>query len=209
VARTRVKICGITRAEDGTAAARLGADAIGLVFYGASPRAVDPAAAQDIVRTLPAFVTVAALFVDPTEEQVARTLEAVAVDVLQFHGSEPPEFCAGFGRRYIKAVRMAEGADLDAAARRYADACGLLVDAYDPDLVGGSGRTFDWTRLPDDLPLPLILAGGLTAGNVAAAVAAVRPWGVDVSSGVEQDKGVKDAQKMANFIDEVRRGEQA
>lgn len=206
---TRVKICGITRPEDGALAARLGADAIGLVFHPESPRAVDLEQAREIVRALPAFVTVTALFVDPSEEQVGRTLDAVPVDLLQFHGSEPRQLCAAFGRRYIKAVRMSDDADLAAAERRYADACGLLVDAYDPHAAGGTGRTFDWRRLPRETALPLILAGGLHSGNVAAAIATVRPWAVDVSSGVERSKGIKDPEKMAQFIDEVHRGRQA
>ena len=144
-----------------------------------------------------------------SEELVRTTLQAVPVDLLQFHGSEAPEFCGRFGMRYIKAVRMAEGTDVAAAARRYATACGLLVDAFDPTTAGGSGRRFDWSRLPGSLDLPLILAGGLAPGNVAGAIAAVQPWGVDVSSGVEQDKGIKDPQKMAQFIDEVHRGRQS
>ncbi len=203
--RTRVKICGITRAEDGVAAARCGADAIGLVFYPPSPRAVDSDAAMRIIAALPAFVTVTALFVDPDAEHVRRVLEQVPVDLLQFHGDEDAQFCRGFGRRYIKAVRMRADVRLDALALQFHDSAGLLLDSYCEDAAGGTGERFDWQRIPKDLPLPLVLAGGLYPGNVAEAVAAVRPWGVDVSSGVERDKGIKDAGKIEQFIRGVNR----
>ncbi len=203
--RTRVKICGITRPEDGVVAARCGADAIGLVFYPSSPRAVDYDAAMRIVAALPAFVTVTALFVDPDAEDVVRVLEQVPVDLLQFHGDEDARFCRAFGRRYIKAVRMRADVRLDALARQFHDSAGLLLDSYREDVAGGTGERFDWQRIPQDLPLPLVLAGGLHPGNVAEAVAAVRPWGVDVSSGVERDKGIKDAGKIEQFIRGVNR----
>lgn len=203
--RTRVKICGITRPEDGVAAARCGADAIGLVFYGPSPRAVDLETARHIIAALPAFVTVTALFVDPNADDVRRVLHAVPVDLLQFHGDEPAQFCRGFGRRYIKAVRMRQEIELNPLARQYHDSAGLLLDAYREDVAGGTGERFDWRRVPKDFSLPLVLAGGLDAANVADAIRAVRPWGVDVSSGVERDKGVKDAYKIEQFIRGVNR----
>jgi phosphoribosylanthranilate isomerase len=205
VSRTRVKICGITRAQDGLAAARAGADAIGLVFYPPSPRAVDPARARAVVQVLPPFVSVVALFVDPVADQVREVLAAVAVDLLQFHGEEAPELCAAFGRPYLKAVRMREGVDLARAARRYAGACGLLLDAYRPGVPGGTGTAFDWSRVPGGLALPVVLAGGLDPGNVAEAVRRVRPYGVDVSGGVEVDRGVKDPARIEAFIREVNR----
>lgn len=203
--RTRVKICGITRAEDGLAAARAGADAIGLVFHGASSRAVDPDRARAVVAALPPFITVTALFVDPSADDVRCVLESVPVDLLQFHGDEPASFCRSFGRRYLKALRMREGVDVSAAAKHYEDSAGLLLDAYREGVAGGTGERFDWDRVPRGLPLPVILAGGLDPDNVADAVTRVRPWGVDVSSGVERAKGVKDAHKIEQFIRGVHR----
>ena len=198
--RTRVKICGITRPEDGLVAARCGADAIGLVFYGPSPRSVDLDGARAIVAALPAFVTVTALFVDPAAEEVRAVLGAVPVDLLQFHGDEPASFCRSFGRRYIKAVRMREDIDLAVSAQAYDDSAGLLLDAFREDVAGGTGERFDWARIPKDLPLPVVLAGGLDPANIAEAIRTVRPWGVDVSSGVERGKGIKDARKIEQFI---------
>lgn len=201
--RTRVKICGITRAEDGVAAAAAGADAIGLVFA-ASPRRVDAAQAQAIRTVLPPFVTAVGLFVDADPDDILAVLERVRLDVLQFHGDEPPEACAGFGLPYIKAIRMREGVDLRAEAERFADAGALLLDSCVPGKAGGTGQAFDWGRVPRDLGKPVILAGGLTPGNVAQAVRTVRPYAVDVSGGVEREKGVKDAGKIAAFIEQVR-----
>ena len=198
--RTRVKICGITRLEDALAAAAAGADAIGLVFVDASPRRVEPAQARAVVVGLPPFIKIVGLFADAPAEQIREVLGQVPFDLIQFHGRETPEFCREFGRPYIKAVRMGEGADLRAEAGRYAGAAGLLVDSYHPQLAGGTGATFDWARVPPDLAKPVILAGGLTPDNVGAAVAAVRPYAVDVSSGVEKSKGIKDAAKVAAFI---------
>ncbi len=210
--RTRVKICGITRPEDGRAAAQAGADAVGLVFWGGSARAVTPAQARAIVAALPPFVTVVGLFVDPAADDVAATLARVPLDLLQFHGRETPAFCRGFGRRYIKAAAAAPGADLLESLSPFDDAAAFLVDAPPRDGVpGGTGRTFDWSLLPARLPRPLVLSGGLSAGNVREAIRRVRPWAVDVSSGVEaQDadgrtlKGIKDAARIAAFIEEVR-----
>jgi phosphoribosylanthranilate isomerase len=200
VGRTRVKICGITRPEDAAHAALCGADAVGLVFYPASPRAVDVAQARAVVEALPPFVTVVALFVDPAPATVREVLAALPVGLLQFHGDEPPEACEGYGRPYLKAVPMREGVDLAGQARRYASAAGLLLDSYRVGLKGGTGVTFDWSRIPADLGKPLILAGGLTPENVGEAVRRVRPYAVDVSGGVEAAKGVKDPERVAAFI---------
>ncbi len=202
--RVRVKICGITRPQDAVAAARLGADAVGLVFHAASPRRVTLPQARAIVRALPPFVTAVALFVDAPAGEIQRVLEQVPVGLLQFHGEEPPEDCSRYGRPYIKALRMRPGIDVAACAARYTDAAGLLLDSYRPGVPGGTGETFDWRRVPAALDKPVILAGGLTPDNVAQAVAAVRPFAVDVSGGVESRKGIKDAAKMAAFIAGVR-----
>lgn len=213
--RTRVKICGITRLADGLAAAAAGADAIGFVFWSGTPRAVAADAARAIAAALPPFVTIVGLFVDPAPEHVRATLAAVPVDLLQFHGAEPPELCRAFGRPYLKAVPVVAGgtqAGLLEYAARYPDACGLLFDAPPADgLPGGTGRTFDWDALPAKLPRPLVLSGGLTTANVGGAIRRVRPWAVDVSSGVEAIgpdgrpvRGVKDPARIAAFIEEVR-----
>lgn len=201
--RTRAKICGITRVEDALAAAEAGADAIGLVFA-ASPRRVDLARARAIRAALPPFVSTVALFVNPSREEVGAVLDQVAPDWLQFHGEEPPDFCAGFDRPYYKAARVRPDSDLLQYAALYADARALLLDAWSPDAHGGTGHRFDWGLIPAGLPKPVILAGGLDAGNVAQAIRAVRPWAVDVSSGVEAAKGIKDAAKIAAFMKEVR-----
>jgi phosphoribosylanthranilate isomerase len=200
----RTKICGITRPEDGQEAARLGVDAIGLVFYPPSPRHVSLDQARAIVAALPPFVTVVALFVDPSVAEVEAVLHAVPVDVLQFHGEESPDFCRQFARPYLKAVRVRPSLDLLQYAAHYAGARGLLADAFVPGMAGGTGATFDWSLLPPNLPLPLILSGGLDPSNIAAAVAAVRPAAVDISSGVESAKGIKDPALMAAFIGAVQ-----
>ncbi len=204
---TAVKICGITRPEDALAAARAGAHAIGLVFYAKSPRYVTPARAAEIIRVLPPFVTTVGLFVDATAEEVRAALAEAPVGLLQFHGDETPEFCRQFKRPYIKAVRVKPGVDLLQYARDYHDAKALLLDAYVEGLHGGSGAAFDWSLIPRGLPLPVILSGGLTPENVTEAVRRVRPSAVDVSSGVESAKGIKDAQKIAAFIKGVRSGD--
>ena len=201
---TAVKICGITRPEDALAAARAGAHAIGLVFYAKSPRHVTPARAAEIVRVLPPFVTTVGLFVDATAEEVHAALAEAPVGLLQFHGDETPEFCRQFKRPYVKAVRVKAGVDLLQYAQEYHDAKALLLDAYVEGLHGGSGAAFDWSLIPRGLPLPVILSGGLTPENVTEAVRRVRPSAVDVSSGVESAKGIKDAQKIAAFIKGVR-----
>lgn len=201
---TAVKICGITRVEDALAAARAGAHAIGLVFYEPSPRHIAPARAAEIVRVLPPFITTVGLFVDAPAEEVRAVLAQVPVQLLQFHGVEAPAYCRQFGRPYVKSVRMKPGVDLLQYARDYHDAKALLLDSYVEGLHGGSGAAFDWSRVPEGLPLPLILSGGLTAENVGDAVRRVRPSAVDVSSGVESAKGVKDAARIAAFIKGVR-----
>jgi phosphoribosylanthranilate isomerase len=201
---TRVKICGITRVQDGLAAVRLGAHAIGLVFYDASPRAVTTEQARLIVDALPPFVTAVGLFVNAQPDAVRKTLAAVPLQLLQFHGDETPSYCSAFGVPYLKAVRVRPGVDLLQYARDFRDARGLLLDAYVEGVRGGTGATFDWSLIPRDLSLPIVLSGGLDAGNVEAAVRAVRPWAVDVSSGVELAKGIKDAAKIEAFMNGVR-----
>ncbi len=201
--RTRVKICGFTRAEDAFFAARLGVDAIGLVFYPSSPRHIEISAAVGIVGILPAFTTVVGLFVDAQADYISEVMAQVPIDCLQFHGDETPDYCRSFGKRYIKAVRMQAGVDVLQLAQDYYDADGLLLDAYHAQAKGGTGVRFDWDLIPNNCRLPIILAGGLNSGNAKAAIAAVRPYALDVSSGVEADKGIKDTQKMRAFIMEV------
>lgn len=202
--RTRVKICGLTRAEDAAAAATLGADALGLVFYGPSPRHVGIGQARTVASVVPAFTTVVGLFVDAEPDWVREVCRSVRIDLLQFHGEESPEYCAGFERPYIKALRMKPGVDVAAEARRHGAAAGLLLDAYHPGEPGGTGLSFDWRRADAGCALPLILAGGLAPENVKEALATARPYALDVSSGVEGDrKGIKDYDKMAAFLREV------
>ena len=201
---TAVKLCGITRIEDGLAAAQAGAHAIGLVFHPASPRFVGMARAREVIERLPPFVTVVGLFVDPEPQAVLDVLSEVPLHLLQFHGDEPGALCASFGLPYLKACRMVPGTDLLQYAALHVRAKGLLLDAFIDGVHGGTGRSFDWNLIPRDLPLPVVLAGGLTPANVGEAVRAVRPWAVDVSSGVEREKGVKDAAKIAAFIRGVR-----
>jgi phosphoribosylanthranilate isomerase len=201
---TRIKICGITREQDLRAVASSGADAIGLVFYEKSPRHVGLQQAAALARAVPPFVTVVGLFVNPSVEYVREVLAQVSLDVLQFHGEEAPEFCAQFAKPYLKAVRVKAGVDLLQYAARYAGAQGLLLDAYVEGTQGGTGESFDWALIPPNLPLPVVLSGGLHAGNVASAIKQVRPYAVDVSSGVEASKGIKDAAKVAAFVNEVK-----
>ena len=200
---TRVKICGITRVEDALAAARSGADAIGLVFYERSPRHVSVAQAAKLAAVLPPFVTVVGLFVNAEATFVRDVIDQVPLDALQFHGDESPEFCAQFGKPYLKAIRVKAGVNLLQYATRFGTAQGLLMDAHVEGIEGGTGVTFDWTLIPQKLPLPVILSGGLHVANVADAIKQVRPHAVDVSSGVEASKGIKDAAKIAAFIKEV------
>ncbi len=201
---TAIKICGITRIEDALVAAHCGAHAIGLVFYAPSPRHVTLLRAAEIICALPPFVTSVGLFVDATRAEVSAVLAAAHVNLLQFHGNETPEYCRQFGVPYLKALRVRPGADLLQYARDYHDAKALLLDAFVEGLHGGTGATFDWALIPKNLSLPVVLSGGLTPHNVTAAVQAVRPWAVDVSSGVEKSKGIKDAAKIAAFVTGVR-----
>jgi len=201
---TRIKICGITRAEDALSAANNGADAIGLVFYQRSPRHVNVAQAKLLAGTLPPFVTVVGLFVNAEAAFVREVLANVPLDMLQFHGDETPEYCAQFDRPYLKAIRVKTGVDLLQCASDFRSAKGLLLDAHVEGIPGGTGTAFDWTLIPKQLPLPVILSGGLDAENVATAIKQVRPYAVDVSSGVEAGKGIKDAAKVAAFINEVK-----
>jgi phosphoribosylanthranilate isomerase len=207
--RTRIKICGIREALHGVVAADAGADAIGLVFYRDSPRFVTPGAAANVVAMLPPFVTSVGLFVDADEAKIHDTLKTVRLDCLQFHGNETPDFCASFGLPFIKAVRMEEGTNLLEWAGRFSSARALIVDAHVPGIPGGTGQTFDWSAIPRDLPIPVILSGGLDAENVGRAVRAVGPWAVDVSSGVEATRGTKDPKKIAEFIRSVQREDAA
>lgn len=201
---TRIKCCGMTRIEDALLAARLGVDAIGLVFTARSKRRVSLERAQAIRRALPPFVDAVALFMDDEATLVEEVIAAVQPDLLQFHGSEPDGWCTQFGRRYLKAIAMGEGAAALPRLRDYPGAAALLLDGHATGQAGGSGKAFDWSLLPDDLAQPVILAGGLHAGNVAEAIRAARPWAVDVASGVESAPGVKDAGKLRDFMAAVR-----
>lgn len=201
---TAVKICGITRLEDALTAARCGAHAIGFVFHLPSPRYVPPEKAGAIIRALPPFVTTVALFVDAQPQQVREALSQAPVNLLQFHGAETPEYCRQFGLPYMKAVRVRTGVDLLQYASDYQDAKALLLDAFVDGVHGGTGAIFDWDLIPQGLPLPVVLSGGLNSANVTGAIRKVRPWAVDVSSGVEAGKGIKDAAKIAAFISGVR-----
>ncbi len=206
----RVKICGITRLQDMHAACNAGADALGFVFYERSPRHVTIEAAAALVRALPPFVQSVGLFVNDVPAYIESVLQAVPLDLLQFHGDETPTECARFGRPYIKAVRVNRDTDLLKYVADFDAARGLLLDAYVAGVPGGTGERFDWSLIPANLTKPIVLSGGLTPDNVAEAVQRVRPWAVDVSSGVEAArmldgaevaaKGIKDPNKMAQFI---------
>ena len=205
MARTRIKICGIRHPEHASLAVDEGADAIGLVFYPDSPRYLSTREASAIAETLPPFVSAVGLFVNAAERDIRAVLDAVDLDLLQFHGDETAEFCARFGKPYLRAVRMEAGVDLLEYSNRFSRAKALLLDAHVPGQPGGTGRTFDWSGIPCDLKLPVVLSGGLTAQNVGRAMRAVRPWAVDVSSGVESGRGVKDPRKIVEFIRSVQR----
>ncbi len=203
MSRTRIKICGLTRPQDVRAAVDHGADAIGFVFYPPSPRAVSIEQAAELVALLPPFVTSVGLFVNAAEEQINDVLEHVPLQLLQFHGDEAEADCARYGRPWIKAARMRAGIDLIEFFSLHPRAGGILLDAF-VEGYGGGGKTFDWSLIPEGFGRPLVLSGGLDAGNVVEAVRRVRPWAVDVSSGVESDKGIKDVAKIAAFIAGVR-----
>jgi len=200
----RSKICGITRIEDALAAVEAGADAIGLVFYGKSQRAVSIEQAAAILQALPPFVTSVGLFVDMPHDELQQLLQRLPLDLLQFHGDESPADCEGHGRPYIKALRVRPGEDVSAAMAPYAGARGILLDTFVEGVPGGTGASFDWSLVPENAAKPIILAGGLDAGNVATAIRQVRPYAVDVSGGVEAGKGIKDAGKIRAFVRAVR-----
>lgn len=205
--RTRIKICGITRIEDGIRAAALGVDAIGLVFVARSPRFIVVEQARAVIAQLPPFVTAVGLFMDMPVQDVAKILERVPLGLLQFHGDESPEECDAHNKPYIKAVPMQSPEQALEYVGRYPNAQGYLLDSHGLGKIGGSGECFDWSAIPQGFSKPLILAGGLTTGNVCDAVRRVRPYAVDVSSGVEESKGIKDASLMAAFVKGVREGD--
>jgi phosphoribosylanthranilate isomerase len=201
--RTRIKICGITRVEDARSAAQAGADAIGLVFYPPSPRFLRLDQARTLQNAVPPFVSTVALFVNPPAGEVRAVLESVRPAMLQFHGEETPAFCEQFGVPYVKACRVKPGVDLLEYLRPFSGAAGWLLDSHVEE-YGGVGESFDWSLVPAERIRPLVLSGGLTRENVGRAIRRVRPWAVDVSSGVESSKGIKDAARIAAFIAEVR-----
>ncbi len=205
--RTRVKVCGFTQVQDAQKAAELGVDAIGLVFYPPSPRNVSIDTAIEIVRALPPFVSVVALFVDEEESRIREILSRVSIDCLQFHGDELAQDCNIYNKPYMKAIRMKPELNIGNISRQYQDASALLLDAYHPGIKGGSGSRFDWDLIPQQCDLPIILAGGLQIDNARMAVESVRPYALDVSSGVETEKGIKDAAKMAAFIQQTNEGD--
>lgn len=205
--RTRIKICGITQIDTALAAADAGADAIGLVFYASSPRAVSTAQAAAICAALPPFVSTIGLFVDASADEINAVLNEVPLSALQFHGDETPDFCARFARPYLKALRMRADLDLFAAIEQFAGASALLLDTYRAGVVGGTGEVFDWQRVPRALASRIVLAGGLNPDNVEQAVAQVRPYAVDVSGGVESAPGIKDVARINSFVAAVRRAD--
>jgi phosphoribosylanthranilate isomerase len=198
--RTRVKICGITRQEDAEVAVAAGCDAIGLVFYRPSPRYIRPEMAAQIVSRLPPFVSVVGLFVDAEPEEILQVMKLVHLDLLQFHGNESPEACERFDWPYMKAIRVKPDTNLLQYAEQFKHAQALLLDAFIEGLPGGTGQVFDWDIIPKTLPLPVVLAGGLSPENVVQAIRQVQPYAVDVSGGVEFNKGIKDAAKIAAFM---------
>jgi phosphoribosylanthranilate isomerase len=206
--RTRVKICGITRTQDAIHAANRGADSIGLNFHPSSPRAITIEQALKIRRVVPPFVTVTALFLDEDADWITQVIHQLRPDCLQFHGNESPEFCESWITPYIKAIPMGSIDDPDAYAQTYASAQGFLFDSNVAGRQGGSGDTFDWSKIPSSFEFPLVLAGGMNSSNVATAIARVQPWGVDVSSGVEVSRGVKSTDLIDHFFDEVKRGDE-
>jgi phosphoribosylanthranilate isomerase len=201
--RTRIKICGITRVEDALKVVDAGADAVGLVFYDPSPRSVRINQATEIAAAVPAFVSVVALFVDPTKEYVQEVLNNVRIDLLQFHGDEENDFCSQFKIPFIKAIRVRQASDVVASSLRFPNSVGILLDSYKPGVPGGTGESFDWSLIPKNHSNPIILAGGLTPENVASAINDVQPFAVDISGGVEVSKGIKDSEKIKKFVSEV------
>lgn len=205
--RTRVKICGFTRREDVELAVALGADAIGLNFHPPSPRCVEMALARELLDATPPFVVSVGLVVDLEAARVASLLESLPLAMLQFHGEEPDEHCAHHGRPFLKVLRMRADLDVGAALDAWPSASGFLLDAYRPGVPGGTGETFDWSRIPATPPRPIVLAGGLTPDNVEEAILAVRPHAVDVASGVESAPGIKDRARMEAFMAAVQRAD--
>ncbi len=201
---TRVKICGITQLSDGEAAIKAGANALGFVFYEPSPRYVEPAVAQQIIQQLPPFVTTTALMVNHDAQSVKAIIEQVKPDLLQFHGDEDDSFCAQFDRPFIKALRVKEGQDIAALCQQYPNARAILLDSYVKGVPGGTGASFNWQLIPEALRSSIILAGGLDADNVASAIAQVKPYAIDVSGGVEREKGVKCVLQIERFMQAVR-----
>ncbi len=206
--RTRVKICGITRVQDALDAARAGVDSIGLNFHRPSARFIEFDRALEIRAALPPFVTLTALFLDETEDWVTEVIYRLRPDCLQFHGRETPDFCAAWQMPFIKAIPMGSIDDPDAYAARFSAAQGFLLDSNAAGRLGGSGDTFDWSKIPASFEYPLLLAGGVTPSNVAEAIVRTRPWGVDVASGVETEKGIKSSELIEQFFREVKRGDQ-
>lgn len=206
--RTRVKICGFTHIEQAQLAARMGIDALGLVFYPPSPRAIESTQAQAIIRSLPPFITIVALFVNETAERINQVLLQTGADMIQFHGDESPAFCRSFARPFIKAIRVREDTDIIAESKRYTGARGLLLDAWHPESHGGTGLQFNWDKIPEQSALPLILAGGLTPDNIQQALLSSQLAAVDVSSGVEIAQGQKSPEKIATFLQQIKQFDQ-
>ncbi len=207
MSHTRIKICGITRITDAQAVAHSGADALGLVFYAKSPRAVDIPQAQRIIRSLPPFITTVGLFVNAEPAYIQQVIDQVGIDLLQFHGAESPADCQQYTRPYIKALRMSPTLQLEQVAQDYASAQGLLLDTYVKGTPGGTGQAFDWTTIPPQLAPSIILAGGLTPHNAAQAIQHIHPYALDVSGGVEAQKGIKDTQKIQAFIQAAKQAD--
>jgi len=200
----RVKVCGITRCEDAKIAVQLGVDAIGFVFWPKSARYISPDLARQIATNIPPFICTVGVYVDPDLEWVEETVKVAKINLLQFHGDESPEFCNQFSQPYIKAIRVKQDTDLLQYVEWYSTAKGLLLDTYTVDTPGGTGHVFDWRLIPQHLPMPLILSGGLNSNNVAMAIKQIQPWAVDVSSGVEASKGIKDEKKIFAFMQGVK-----
>ena len=208
VLHTRIKICGITRVEDALAAAQAGADAIGLVFYASSPRAVSVETAREIVANLPPFITAVGLFVNETAAEIERIYDRARLDLLQLHGNETPQFCAGLGVPFLKALRVKPGDDVAQLMNPWDDARSILLDAYKEGVPGGTGEVFDWSQVPRSLAARIVLAGGLTPDNVYSAVQETQVAAVDVSGGVEAGPGLKSSEKIAAFVAAVRSADQ-
>lgn len=200
MSRTRIKVCGITRLEDALAAVASGVDALGFVFYSKSPRVVTVEQVHDIIYALPAFITTVGLFVDAPTGDVTKTLCRVPLNLLQFHGDEDAAYCEQFGVPYIKAIRVKQGDDINKKIANYASAAAILLDTYKEDVPGGTGESFDWALIPSKTIKPIILAGGLTPENVVQAITQTKPYAVDVSGGVEKQKGIKDLEKIKAFV---------